>query len=300
MGCVELRPYQQLIGKWRGTPYEVIKKIGQGGFGQVYLVRNLNTGGLYALKMTNDNISINREYQLINELKNIEIVINAYEIDDLEIDGQLFYFICLDYIDGMNLDIYLKKRTISLEVILGLMVVIVEGLIKIHENGYILGDVKLDNIMLDRVTKELRIIDLGGVVKKGETINEFTPSYDRAKWQCGSRIAAESYDLFIVTMIIIRLIFREEFNPRVHNINDIIKKINALELSEELKSFLIKGLLKEQQSNCFAKDLRKIYNGEKQNRQSKKKNSKFDRINIIFISSVSLLITTTLYIMLRL
>ncbi|QUH25360.1 protein kinase domain-containing protein [Serpentinicella alkaliphila] len=300
MGIIELQTYQQIKGKWKGTQYEVVKKLGEGGLGKVYLVKRIKTNQYFALKITKDNISINREYNLINKFKNIEMVINALEIDDLEIENEIYYYICLEYIDGMNLQEYVKRRFLSVDAILGLVLVIVEGLNKIHSLGYVLGDLKLENIMLDKRFKQLRIIDLGGVAKKGEFINEYTPGYDRSKWNCGNRVASESYDLFIVTMIIIRLIIREEFNPRLQNINDIIKKMNSIDISKELKEFLIAGLKEEQQSNFFAKGLRKIYNREKLSKRNNMIEKLDARINVIFLCSVSLLITTTIFILLKL
>lgn len=300
MGIIELKPYSNIQGKWNQNTYEVVKKLGQGGIGVVYLVRELNTENFFALKISKDNTSINREYELIKKFQNVEMVINAYEIDDLEVGNQIFYYIRLEYVSGMNLHEYFKNKIISTELILGLMLIVVNELSKIHSYGYILGDLKLENIMVNSETKQLKLIDFGAVVHEGEAINEFTPSYDKASWQCGDRIAKESYDIFVITMIIIRLILKEEFNPRTHTIDDIIKRINESHISKDFKKFLMEGLVKEQKLNCFAKDLKKIYNREKLSRRHIELRRKDQKTNMLFILSVYILISTTVYILIKL
>ncbi len=162
---------------------------------------------------------------------------------------------------------------------------------EIHGNGYILGDSKLNNIMVNSEGKVIKIIDLGGVVKIGSTIKEFTPSYDRASWKCGDRIAEESYDLFSATMILIQLILGINVNPKIQKLSKIKEKLNYKSIDTELKGHIIKVLEgKEKNVKNFANVLLKIYNKESKKEQVIKKKDINLRINLFFAGSVSLLI----------
>ena len=87
--------------------YKIIKKIGQGGMGSVYLAQNISLGTLWAIKVINKKRG--QGYDLLAE-PNILKKLNhpsLPRIIDIEQD-QNYLYIIEDYIDGIALDKELK------------------------------------------------------------------------------------------------------------------------------------------------------------------------------------------------
>lgn len=293
MGLPILFTNNIIKGKWNNNSYRVIKKLGEGGIGAVYQVIDITSNKKYALKLSEDNLSLNREYGLLKELEGIDIVVKGYEIDDIEISNKTYYFIAVEYIPGVTLRSYIKNKKVTIVDALGTVIILLKFMGELHEKGYVLGDTKLDNIMVNNDGSVIRIIDLGGVVKIGSTIKEFTPAYDRASWKCGDRISEASYDLFSAIMILIQLILGIDINPRIQSIIKIKEKLNYKAIDNDLKGNII-GVLDGKKYNIkdFANTLLTLYNKERK-KEHIIKNKKINyKINLFFAGSISLLIST--------
>ncbi len=288
-------PGKEIIGKWKKKQYQVLKKLGMGGTAEVFLVESKLDNKLYAMKISQDSLSLNREYQLLKKFTGIAFVVNVYEMDDFHEKGNVYHYLLLDYIQGEDLKSYTEKKKLKMLTILGIILILLRGLETFHETGYILGDLKLENIMFDQVKRQIKLIDLGGVVEKGGTVKEYTPAYDRAAWRCGMRKAEESYDLFTLTMVLVRLILGEQINPTRQKKEDIIEKIKKTNGNETLTSLIV-DMIKSQKYNRkqFAKKINELYNIEKLS-LIKQKEIKTDKlVNKIFKFSFVLLILTSL------
>ncbi|QUH19816.1 protein kinase domain-containing protein [Alkaliphilus sp. B6464] len=288
-----LFPNNIIKGKWNNNSYRVIKKLGEGGIGAVYQVIDTTSNKKYALKLSEDNLSLNREYWLLKELEGIDIVVKGYEIDDIDIGNKIYYFIVIEYIPGVTLHSYSKNKKTTVVDALGTVIILLKFMGELHEKGYILGDTKLDNIMVNNDGNAIRLIDLGGVVKIGSTIKEFTPAYDRASWKCGDRISEDSYDLFSAIMILIQLILGIDLNPRIQSVIKIKEKLNYKAIDNDLKGNII-GVLDGKKYNikAFANTLLTLYNKERKKQHIIKKKNINYRINLFFVGSISLLIST--------
>lgn len=288
-----LIPNTTIVGKWNKNTYKIVKKLGEGGVGEVYQVINIANNKKYALKLSDDNISLNREYTLLKELEEINIIVNTHEIDDISIGSKIYHFIIVEYIPGISLNKYRKNKKITLLESLGTVIILLKFMGELHKKGYILGDAKLDNIMVNNEGKVIRLIDLGGVVKVGSTIKEFTPAYDRASWKCGYRTSEVSYDIFSATMILIQLILDMEINPRIQTIEKIKEKLDNRFIDSDLKMNII-DILDGKKDNVkdFANNLLRLYNKERTKEQIAKKKNIDYKINLFFVGSVSLLVST--------
>lgn len=293
-------PLSSIIeGRWNKNKYKIKEKIGEGGIAAVYLVEEVQTKQQYAIKISKDSISINREYQLLKKFHKVDMIVETYEIDDLKLNGETYYYILLEYIKGENLKEYNEKNKLDNTIIISVILIILKGLQTFHDEEYIIGDLKLENLMLDKRNSRLKIIDLGGVVKKGDTIKEFTPPYDRASWKCGERIAEASYDLFTVMIVFIKLLLKEAIHPKNQKIEDVIEKLKKLDLDKELENFIIEGLLKNKKSlNFYIKNLKKLYNRERRYQLQKRLLLKERRVNILLSFSIVFFITTIIFLFL--
>lgn len=280
-------PY--IIGKWNQKKYKLIKPLGTGGTASVYLVYGIEKQQYYALKISSDNVSINREYNLLKLFENIDFVVKVYEIDDVEIEDKCYHYLLLEYIQGSDLKNHIKNNQLKTDLILAIVLILIKGLKEFHRSGYILGDLKLENIMLDKKNKRIKLIDLGGVVKLGGGIKEYTPAYDRATWKCGFRRAEISYDFFTLTMVLIRLLLGKKLDPYHQTKEDLITQIANQSISRELIRF-IKDALNQEKTliEGFENRINELYNIER-NYYLKLKKQKLEKwIHQIFITSLGL------------
>lgn len=143
--------------------YSIVRKLGEGGMGSVYLAEDTKLERRVALKFLSDNIDssdevLNRfsnEAKLSASLSHPNIA-HIYSIE--EADGKMF--IVLQYIDGQEIDKYLKQVEPPVEEIGRFAREIAEGLQAAHNKGIIHRDIKAGNIMISSEGR-VKILDFG-------------------------------------------------------------------------------------------------------------------------------------------
>ena len=228
-------------GKWNNNEYLILEKLGQGGIGYVYRVRD-KSGNIKGLKISDDINSITREFENMRKCNSINIVPSVYEIDDYKRYGKTFHFFTMDYIYGYNLKQIMNKANISLKDILGICIIILKNLKKIHELGYIYSDIKLENIMIDKNNRKIYLIDFGGLIDKEFGIKEYTPTYSIASWGVNLKHEYSTSMIFGVNMLMTSMILRKEFSPMIESIKDIVENLNKHPLDRNFKRIIINGL----------------------------------------------------------
>ncbi|XP_077991876.1 rho-associated protein kinase 2-like isoform X2 [Glandiceps talaboti] len=147
--------------------FEIVKVIGRGAFGEVQLVRQKNSGTVFAMKLLNKFEMIKRsDSAFFWEERDIMAHANSAWIIQLHYAFQddKFLFMVMDYMPGgdlvnlmSNYDVPEKwARFYTAEVVLALDA--------IHSMGYIHRDVKPDNMLLDS-SGHLKLADFGTCMK---------------------------------------------------------------------------------------------------------------------------------------
>jgi serine/threonine protein kinase/AAA+ ATPase superfamily predicted ATPase len=151
--------------------YQVIKKIGEGGMGVVYLVQDKNLQRQCALKLLSPEAGFSaetkrrfkREAQAISILNHPNII-TIFELG--EFNG--LPYIIMEYIDGRSLRDVLEEKKLNLQEALILIKQICHGLSKAHFAGIVHRDLKPENILIDK-TNTIKILDFGLAKLKGST-----------------------------------------------------------------------------------------------------------------------------------
>lgn len=144
--------------------FEVIRILGKGGMGSVYLARDQRLGRQVALKVLNaeDLNSEDRRLRFLREAKTAasirhQNVATIYEVDETD-EGQPF--IVMEYCEGETLAQRLRRRPVDAGEFLAIARQIAAGLAAAHDVGVIHRDIKAANIMIEP-TGLVKILDFG-------------------------------------------------------------------------------------------------------------------------------------------
>jgi hypothetical protein len=151
--------------------YQILKELGRGGMGTVYLARQLSLDRKVALKVMKPDWAQNttfmarftREAHAAAQLAHHNIV----QIYDVGSDRGFHYF-SMEYVEGQSLgDLVQRQGPLSPEVAVGYVLQAARGLKYGHDRGMIHRDVKPDNLLLND-QGIVKVADLG-LVKTPET-----------------------------------------------------------------------------------------------------------------------------------
>ena len=150
---------ETLVTQKFGDPdkyYKKIKDLGSGSYGAVYLAKNVVMDNIVAIKTiekTEDNmvddLEIKNEINILKKLSHPNIV-KVYEF----FDTILYYYIVTEYCKKGELFSYIKNRYSERQLSV-LFYQVFSGLCYLHEKKIIHRDLKLENIMVSDVEKDV-------------------------------------------------------------------------------------------------------------------------------------------------
>lgn len=237
----KVSPGTVIIGKWHSNQYTIVKELGFGANGVVYLAHHNNTQ--VALKMSDNGMSITSEVNVLKSFAKVQgsaLGPSLLDVDDWKTNQRQISFYVMEYLKGPDLLSYIGQKGKSWTVVL--MLQLLSDLDKLHQNGWVFGDLKPENLIITGPPPRIRCIDVGGTTIKGRAIKEFTEFYDRGYWGLGSRVAEPTYDLFALTMIIINTAYPNRFNKTTGGISQLKEAVRQRQELMPLEKVIIKGL----------------------------------------------------------
>jgi eukaryotic-like serine/threonine-protein kinase len=203
----------------RVGPYEILDHLGSGAMGAVYRARHLKSGQEVALKLISASaaqrrtalVRFKREADTMRRLRHPNVV----AIVDFGMDGQTTY-LAMELLRGATLEQRIASEgKLPLDVTLTIAIEIANGLIQVHDNGFVHRDLKPGNVMLVHEGFEhAKILDFGLVgiwtdssltrmTAEGHTLG--TPVYMAPEQLTDSRVGPEA-DLYALGMIIFEML----------------------------------------------------------------------------------------------
>lgn len=167
------------------TFYVIDKLIGQGSFGKVLLGRQILTNKKVAIKAI-DRSHLENEYsrqKIFREVYILKKIKSNYVVKILEVfETNEYFLIVMEYMQGGDMLNYIKRMDrIPEEQCKKYFYQILLGLNAIHKCEILHRDIKLDNILIDKSLRFIKICDFGvsKLVNKGEIITDHcgTPAY---------------------------------------------------------------------------------------------------------------------------
>ena len=153
--------------------YRIIKKLGAGGMGEVYLAQDTKLDRKVAIKvlqpdsLADENLKkrLLREAQAAAKLDHPNICA-IYDVNEAD----SFTFIVMQYIEGESLAEMMERKPIGLTTVLALAEQAAEGLAEAHEHGIVHRDIKPQNIMIGP-RGQLKILDFGLAKMRSESVD---------------------------------------------------------------------------------------------------------------------------------
>ncbi|RWR04721.1 serine/threonine-protein kinase [Siminovitchia fortis] len=235
-------PGTLVSGKWHRQHYTIIRQLGSGANGVVYLAKGKD--GYVALKMSGDSMSIISEVNVLKAFSKVQGPVlgpSLLDVDDWERGGKkTIPFYVMEYIEGPVLLAFVRDKGRHWAGIL--IIQLLDILEQMHRQGWTFGDLKPENLIVSHPRTRIRCIDVGGTTKMGRSIKEFTEFFDRGYWGLGSRKAEPSYDIFSTAMLMINVYYPSRFTRKgsgLDQLKEMIKKEPELRCFEPV---LIKAL----------------------------------------------------------
>src|SRR5215207_8180385 len=143
--------------------YDIIRAIGAGGMGEVYLARDTRLGRMAAIKRLPAALAADRdrlerfvqEARLASSLNHPNIA-TVYEVGDAASEP----FIAMEYVEGETLAQRLRRGALPIAEVIDLAVQVCEALKVAHDHGITHRDIKPDNLML-RPDGYVKVLDFG-------------------------------------------------------------------------------------------------------------------------------------------
>ena len=160
---VESPPLPDLTGRVLGD-YQVLRRLGTGGMGEVYLARQKSLQREVALKLLRTDMATNStallrfeaEAQAVAKLNHPNIV-HIHQMGEFE--GRRY--MVLEFVNGRNLRDHLARHgPPDLPVSLSIIKQVALALQKAHEQGIVHRDIKPENILVTRKV-DVKVTDFG-------------------------------------------------------------------------------------------------------------------------------------------
>lgn len=200
-----------IIGLWNKNKYNIVRLLGRGGIGEVYLAVQDGRGPV-ALKASRSMLSVTKEYDNMKRLKDKQYIPAVYELDDCMIEGEIHHFFTMEYIEGYDLTRTMKNK-MPLKLKVAVFMIVLKIIADINEEGYIYTDLKHENIMIDERNLSVRLVDCGSLTQIGRVVNEYTSLYDRFSWGLGDRTADTAYQVCGAAILLITLLIGRRPKP---------------------------------------------------------------------------------------
>ena len=165
MSTVTLEPeVDPMIGRFAGK-YQIVRKLGEGGMGAVYVGRHPVLGTERAIKTLKTQAAANREIaaRFIGEARGAAAIkhpgiIEIEDVDRME-DGR--GYIVMELLDGADCERLSNGQPMPLMWVFTVMVQALDALHAAHERGIIHRDLKPANLFVERADGRVKVLDFG-------------------------------------------------------------------------------------------------------------------------------------------
>lgn len=261
-----------------GGKYRLIKRIGKGGGGNVYMAEDMHMGKIWAVKEVEMGQQFERESETLRSVrhKNLPLLVDVIRQEDKA-------YLVLEYIEGNTLqEVLQEKKTLPLQESMRIGIEVLEALKCLHHQNppVVYGDLKPSNIMLDREGC-VKLIDFGTVLR-GTGLKE---AYGTIEYAAPEQVLSNLYepgidqrtDIYCFGILLYKMITGEYPKDR-----EGMKSLQHPYIGDEMKKIFLKCMAFEksrryEQVEMLMEDLKRLSGEERRNRKRKR------AANVIFL-----------------
>ncbi|HEU5262361.1 MAG TPA: serine/threonine-protein kinase [Gemmatimonadales bacterium] len=215
-------PAHDLVGQVVADRYHVVKKLGEGGMGQVYLAEHVKMGRKSAIKVMNPSLvhdpdalaRFNREAANASRITHT----NVCAIYDFGETSEGLVYLAMEFIEGEPLtDVLEREGALPIPRAVGIFVQVADALQAAHDLGIVHRDLKPDNIMLTRGrdgSDVVKVVDFGiakavggddtqKVTKTGLVVG--TPEFMSPEQLSGDAVDGRS-DIYSLALVLFKML----------------------------------------------------------------------------------------------
>jgi tetratricopeptide (TPR) repeat protein len=145
--------------------YKIIRKVGQGGMGVVYLATDTRLNRRVAWKVLPGHLAGDREFRgrLLNEARAVAQINNPHIVAVYDIVTEAKEcFITMEFIEGGNLrDVLVKQPQLPVSKAMHYAFQMADALGAAHRSNIIHRDVKPENVMISNADDNVKMVDFG-------------------------------------------------------------------------------------------------------------------------------------------
>lgn len=250
--------------------YEIIRELGTGGYGKVYLVRHVDLGIKLALKTISQ--SGPEDGQFLDRFKREAEILSRFshprsaQLRDFGKTNEGLYYMALDYCEGTLLEEFISKSgPSSCRTALEIASQVLEVLEAAHRIGIVHRDIKPSNIMLSEEKGHLsvKILDFGiaklkqveghdlSVTRDGAAIG--TPLYMSPEQASGQEDIDNRADIYSTGVVLYELLCGKPPFQATSVLQTLLKHLTQppprfgreLEIPKQVENVVSKALAKE-------------------------------------------------------
>src|SRR5699024_10065077 len=246
-----------------------------------------HNGKHVALKISEQNTSMTIEVNVLKSLGKVQgsrLGPSLLDVDDwISLSNHIYTFYVMEYLQGEKVHDFVQRN--GSEWIGVFLLQLLEDLQKLHQAGWVFGDLKTDNLLIVSSPTRIRWVDVGGTTQIGRAIKEYTEFYERGYWGLGSRRAEPSYDLFALVMVFLTIFYPSRFEKTARPEQTIFQKINHVKALKPYNNCLKKAILgKYQSSTQMKQDITRILYSRQSRKRTKQKTDKTSQVPFIIES----------------
>ena len=177
--------------------YRILRKLGEGGMGEVYLADDTKLKRRVALKFLPAQFASDEEFKTRFRREaqaaaalNHPNVITIHEVGEHESRP----FIAMEYVEGQSLKELIAGKKLSIEGAIDIATQICEGLSKAHQAGVVHRDIKSHNVLIDK-DHRVRILDFGlAKLKRGAMLTRIGTTVGTTAYMSPEQARGEEVD----------------------------------------------------------------------------------------------------------
>ncbi len=165
-----------LLGAQVGS-YKILKLLGTGGMGSVYLGEHTGIGSRAAIKFLHEHLASNGDLvqRFYAEARSVNLIghANIVSIFDMNVLPPNRYYLVMEYLEGRSVETLVQQGPMPMSRAVPILVQVCDALDQAHEAGVVHRDLKPENLMLVKRGRQedfVKILDFG-IAKLHSTVS---------------------------------------------------------------------------------------------------------------------------------